>query len=272
MENTMLFVTSNFTNFLMKLIGAIIIFIIGKFIIKNILSLVHRILYKKKIDPMVHSFAVSCLRALAYVILVIITASVVGIQMTSLVAVLGAATFAVGLALQGSLSNFAGGVLILIFKPFEIGHFIEAAGYTGTVEGIQIFYTILNTPDNKRIIIPNGELSNNSMVNYSKNDKRRVDIDFGIGYGCDFKKAIDILKEIAESHEKIIKEVPIQIRVKELADSSVNITYRVWCKTSDYWDVYFDSMEKAKEVFDRENIEIPFPQMDVHFNPKDMQE
>jgi small conductance mechanosensitive channel len=256
----------------MKLLGAILIFIIGKFIINNILSLVHRILYKKKVDPMVHTFAISCLRALSYVILIIITASVVGIQMTSLVAVLGAATFAVGLALQGSLSNFAGGVLILIFKPFEIGNYIEAAGYAGTVDGIQIFYTILNTPDNKRIIIPNGELSNNSLINYSKNDKRRVDINFGIAYGAEFKKAIDILRGIAQSHEKVLKDDPINIRVKELGDSSVNITYRVWCKTADYWDVYFDSIERAKEAFDKENIEIPFPQMDVHFKPKEIQE
>ncbi|ADO84286.1 mechanosensitive ion channel family protein [Ilyobacter polytropus] len=271
MENMKLFITSNFADLFMKLLGAIVIFIIGKFVINNIMALVHKAMYKRKTDPMVHSFAVSCLRSLSYVILVIITASVVGIQMTSLVAILGAATFAVGLALQGSLSNFAGGVLILIFKPFEIGHYIEAAGHSGTVEGIQIFYTVLNTPDNKKIIIPNGELSNNSLINYSKNDKRRVDIDFGISYGDDFKKAISFLNEIAHSHEKVLKDDPITIRVKELGDSSVNITYRVWCRTADYWTVYFDSIEKAKEIFDREKIEIPFPQMDVNFNPKNME-
>ncbi|WP_319371850.1 mechanosensitive ion channel domain-containing protein [uncultured Ilyobacter sp.] len=271
MENMKNFITSNFTELFMKLLGAVVIFIIGKFIINNVMVLVHKALYKRKTDPMVHSFAVSCLRSLSYVILIIITASVVGIQMTSLVAILGAATFAVGLALQGSLSNFAGGVLILIFKPFEIGHYIEAAGHSGTVEGIQIFYTVLNTPDNKKIIIPNGELSNKSLINYSKNSKRRVDINFGISYGNDFKKAILILKEIAESHEKVLKDDPITIRVKELGGSSVNITYRVWCKTADYWNVYFDSIENAKEIFDREKIEIPFPQMDVHFSPKDIQ-
>ncbi len=271
MENVMLFISTNVTNILMKLVGAVLIFIVGKFIINNILAIVHKALYKKKTDPMVHSFAISCIKSLSYVILFIVTASVIGVQMTSLVAVLGAATFAVGLALQGSLSNFAGGVLILIFKPFEIGHFIEAAGHSGTVEGIQIFYTILNTPDNKRIIIPNGELSNKSMINYSKNEKRRVDINFGIAYGCDFNKAISILKEIAMSNEKVLKDDPINVRVKELGDSSVNITYRVWCKTGDYWDVYFDSIEKAKEAFDMEKIEIPFPQMDVHFKPKEIQ-
>jgi len=267
MEGIINFISLNFIGFASKVLLAFVVFSIGKLIIKKLVECVDKILDKKGVDPMIHTFSHSCISALCYIILFIATISIMGIEMTSLVAILGAATLAIGLALQGSLSNFAGGFLIVLFKPFEVGDFVEAAGYTGSIEAVQIFYTVLTTVDNRRIIIPNGNLSNNSIVNYTRNDKRRVDIDFGIGYGNDYKKAIDLLKEIADSQEKVLKEPGIQIRLKEFGDSSVNITYRVWAKTSDYWDVYFDSMEKAKDVFDREGIEIPYPQMDVHFKP-----
>jgi len=272
MDGIISFLSVNFISFATKLLLAIIAFLIGSSVIKRGVAIVDKTLDKKKVDPMIHSFSHSCLNALCYVVLFIITISILGVEMTSLVAILGAATLAIGFALQGSLANFAGGFLIVLFKPFEVGDFVEASGYTGSVDAVQIFYTVINTVDNRKIIIPNGELSNHSIVNYTRNNVRRVDIDFGISYGNDYKKVIDLLKGIADSQEKIMKEPGVQIRLKEFADSSVNITYRAWVKTTDYWDVYFDTMEMAKDTFDREGIEIPFPQLDVHFNPKSMEQ
>ncbi len=271
MDGIMAYISVNFIGFATKVLLAIVVFLVGRAVIKRVVAEVDKALDRKKVDPMIHSFSHSCLNALFYVILFIVTISILGVQMTSLVAILGAATLAVGLALQGSLANFAGGFLIVLFKPFEVGDFVEAAGYTGSVAAVQIFYTVINTVDNRRIIIPNGELSNNSIVNYTRNNVRRVDINFGISYGNDYKKAIDLLRGIADSQEKVLREPGVQIRLKEFGDSSVNITYRAWAKTSDYWDVYFDTMEMAKDTFDREGIEIPFPQLDVHFKPKSLE-
>lgn len=270
MNELITFISTNFIDFAGKILLALVVFFIGKSVIKRIVALVDKTLTKKKVDPMIHTFSYSCLNALCYLILFIATISILGIQMTSLVAVLGAATLAIGLSLQGSLSNFAGGFLIVLFKPFEVGDFVEAAGYTGTVTAVQIFYTVINTVDNRRIIIPNGNLSNNSVVNYTRNDMRRVDIDFRIGYKDDYKKAIALLSDMANKHEKVLKQPEIQIRLKTLGDSSVVITYRVWSKTEDYWTVYFDSMERAKDIFDAEGISIPYPQMDLHFKPKEL--
>ena len=167
-------------------------------------------------------------------------------------------------ALQGSLSNFAGGVLILLFKPFEVENYIEAQGHGGTVKSIQIFSTTLLTPDNKTIIIPNGELSNGSIINYSKQPTRRVDFIFGIGYGDDIQKAKKILSDIVDKDKRILDSPEPAIKVAELADSSVNLAVRVWCKTSDYWDVFFDMQENVKQTFDKKGISIPFPQMEMH--------
>ena len=187
-----------------------------------------------------------------------------GIETTSFVAILGAAGLAVGLALQGGLANFAGGVLILIFKPFKVGDFIDAQGHAGVVSEITVFTTVLKTPDNKTIIIPNGALSNGSMVNYSTEEKRRVDMVFGIGYGDDIAKAKQVLKRIVDEDERVLKDPAPQIVVAELADSSVNFNFRVWCTGSDYWSIYFDMNEKVKLEFDKEGVSIPFPQRDVH--------
>lgn len=271
MEGIFDLISVNFVSFGAKVLLALVVFFIGKIVIGKIVHGIDRAFEKKALDPMIRTFAHSCINALCYVILFIATISVLGIEMTSLVAILGAATLAIGLALQGSLANFAGGFLIVLFKPFEVGDFVEAGGHTGTVDAVQIFYTVINTVDNRKIIIPNGQLSNNSIVNYTRNNKRRVDIDFGIGYGNDYKKAIDLLKGIANSQDKVLKDPGIQIRLKEFGDSSVNITYRVWAETANYWDVYFDSMEMAKDIFDKEGIEIPYPQLDVHFNPKSLE-
>jgi small conductance mechanosensitive channel len=188
----------------------------------------------------------------------------VGIATTSFVAILGAAGLAIGLALQGSLANFAGGVLILLFKPFKVGDYIEAQGYSGTVNEIQIFNTILKSLDNKTIIIPNGNLSNDCITNYSTEPLRRVDFVFGIGYEDDIKKAKEVLLTIIKSDSRVLKEPEPFVSIGELGDSSVNFTVRVWCNKEAYWDVYFDMFEKVKLEFDKQGISIPFPQRDVH--------
>ena len=199
-------------------------------------------------------------------LLLISVASMVGIATTSFVAVLGAAGLAIGLALQGSLSNFAGGVLILIFKPFKVGDLIEGGGHLGVVKEIQIFNTILTTADNRRVIIPNGVLSNNSLININVEPTRRVDFVFGIGYGDDIKKTKEILQRLADADSRVLKDPAPTIVLSELADSSVNFTVRLWVNTADYWGVYFDTHEAVKVAFDAEGISIPFPQQDVHMH------
>jgi small conductance mechanosensitive channel len=188
----------------------------------------------------------------------------IGVETTSFVAILAAAGFAIGLALQGSLGNFAGGVLILLFKPFKVGDFIEAQGETGSVKKIQIFNTILTTGDNKTIIIPNGPLSNGNITNYSTQDTRRVDMVFGIGYDDDIKKAKTILEKMIKSEKRAIRLEDSLVAVGELADSSVNFKVRVWVNSGDYWGVYHDFHENVKLTFDKEGISIPYPQMDIH--------
>jgi small conductance mechanosensitive channel len=190
----------------------------------------------------------------------------VGIEMTSFIAILGAAGLAVGLALQGTLQNFAGGVMILLFKPYEVGHFIEAQGFMGTVKEIQIFQTVLLSPDNRKIIIPNSPLATGSLTNFSAMPTRRIDFSFGIGYGDDIDKAKEILLNMAQSDGRVLKEEnPPQVMVEALADSSVNLKLRVWVKSEDYWSLYFDITESVKKQFDAAGISIPFPQQDVHF-------
>jgi len=188
----------------------------------------------------------------------------VGIEMTSFVAVMAAAEFAVGMALQGGLSNFAGGVLILIFKPFKIGDFIDVQGKMGKVKEIQIFHTTITSTDNKTIIMANGALANDTITNYSTEKQRRVDMVFGIAYEDDFEKAKKIITEIIQKDKRILKEPEAFVRVMELGDSSVNITTRVWCESADYWAIYADMQEKVKTAFDKEGISIPYPQMDIH--------
>jgi small conductance mechanosensitive channel len=198
--------------------------------------------------------------------LFIAVASMVGIQTTSFIAVLGAAGLAVGLALQGSLANFAGGVLILLFKPFKVGDVIEAQGHLGVVKQIQIFNTILTTGDNRIVIIPNGPLSNGSLVNINQEPTRRIDFSFGIGYGDDIDKAKSVLEGLVGAESRILKDPAHLIAVEALADSSVNIKVRVWVNTADYWGVFFGMTETVKKTFDKEGISIPFPQRDVHMH------
>lgn len=247
-----------------KLLLAILTLIIGLWIINRVVARLEGHAVQK--DPTLGKFVGSLTSVLFKAVLLIAVASMVGIETTSFVAILGAAGLAVGLALQGSLSNFAGGVLILIFKPFKVGDLIEAQGHIGTVKEIQIFNTVLTTADNRIVIIPNGNLSNSSMININQEATRRVDFVFGIGYDDDIDKAKSILEQLAANDTRVLKDPASLIVLSELADSSVNFTVRLWVNTPDYWDVYFSMHEAVKKAFDQNGISIPYPQQDVHMH------
>jgi small conductance mechanosensitive channel len=247
-----------------KLLGAILVFIVGSWVIKVIMKNFRKLLEKRSIDDSLKPFLISITGVLLRIMLIISVLSMIGIQMTSFVAILAAAGLAIGMALSGTLSNFAGGVMILLFKPFKVGDYIEGQGHSGTVREIQIFNTILKTPDNKTIIIPNGGLSNSSMINYSTEPLRRVDWTFGIGYGDSVKKARDVISKLAAEDDRILKDPPLFIGLTALADSSVNFAVRAWVKAEDYWAVYFSMNEKVYNTFEQEGLNIPFPQMDIH--------
>jgi small conductance mechanosensitive channel len=246
------------------LILAIIVLILGLWIIKLFTRGINRAMERSNLEVSLRKFLSSLFGILLKVLLLISVASMIGIATTSFIAIIGAAGLAVGLSLQGGLANFAGGVIILIFKPFKVGDFIDAQGYMGTVHEITIFTTVLKTPDNKTVIIPNGALSNGSMVNFSTEPKRRVDMVFGIGYGDSIEKAKQVLKKLVDSDDRIHKDPAPQIVVGELGDNSVNFNVRVWCDSANYWGIYFDTHEKVKLAFDEAGISIPFPQRDVH--------
>lgn len=252
----------------LRLIGAIAFLIIGLWIAGKLGRVFYNMMERREIDPSLRSF-VRSLTAIALKILVVISVmGMVGIQMTSFIAILGAAGLAVGLALSGTLQNFAGGVLILIIKPFKVGDFIEAQGFMGTVEEIQIFNTLLKTPDNIRVIIPNGGLATGSMTNYSANDTRRAQWVFGIAYGDSYQKAQQILQRILDEDPRVLKDPPTKIFLSDLNDSSVDITVRAWANAADFWPLNFDIREKVYDAFAKEGINIPFPQMDVHLHDK----
>ena len=249
-----------------KLVGAILALIIGLWLANMITSGLIRRMEKNEVDPSLRPFLKSLVSTLLKILVVVSVLGMVGIQMTSFIAILGAAGLAVGMALSGTLQNFAGGVMILIFKPFKVGDVIEAQGYTGAVNAIQIFNTILKTPDNKTVIIPNGGLSTSSMVNYSTEPTRRVDWTFGIAYGDDIDKAKQVLSELLTSNEKVLQDPAPFIELGELADSSVNFTVRAWVNAADYWAVHFYMLEKVYRRFGEAGLNIPFPQMDVHLD------
>ncbi len=249
-----------------KLIGAILVWFIGLWIIKFLIKGFDKLLNKRKIDASLKPFLHSLISTIFKTLLVISVLGMLGIEMTSFIAILGAAGLAVGMALSGTLQNFAGGVMILIFKPFKVGDYIDAQGYSGTVKEIQIFNTILKTPDNKTIYIPNGGLSTSSLTNYSNEPQRRIDWTFGIGYGDSIDKAKQTLMELINTDERILKTPEPFVAVSELADSSVNFAVRVWVKGEDYWSVFFDMNEKVYNKFNEVGLNIPYPQMDVHIN------
>lgn len=249
-----------------RLAGAIVSLIIGLWIIKLITRGLTALMKARDLDKSLQPFLRSLLNITLKALLVVSVLSMLGIEMTSFIAILGAAGLAIGMALSGTLQNFAGGVMILVFKPFQVGDVITAQGHTGSVFEIQIFNTILKTPDNKHIIIPNGGLSTGSLINFSKEKTRRVDWTFGIGYGDDVDKARDVLLDIIHSDERIKDEPEPFIAVSELADSSVNFTVRVWVDAANYGGVLFDMNEKVYKAFNKEGLNIPFPQMDIHIS------
>jgi small conductance mechanosensitive channel len=242
-----------------KLIAALIILIIGHFVINLIIRIAKKVLKKRGVDQTVSKFMTDLLVWILRILLIIVVASKLGIETTSFAAILAAAGLAVGLALQGSLSNFAGGVLIMVFKPFKIGDLIEAQGEIGVVKEIDVFNTKLTGLSNKEIILPNGVLSNGNIVNYTSEGTRRVDLTFGVSYDADIKQTKDVLMTVIRSHPLVLKEPEPTVNVSELADSSVNFAVRPWCKSEDYWTVYFDVTEATKEALDAAGIEIPYP-------------
>jgi small conductance mechanosensitive channel len=247
-----------------KLAVAIVILIVGFYLIGFFTRSLKKLMKKREVDPTLVPFLSNIFSITLKIMLLISVASMVGIETTSFVAVIGAAGLAVGLALQGSLSNFAGGVLIILFRPYRVGDFIEAQGQGGTVHAIQILYTVLKSPDNKTIVIPNSSVMGGTITNYSIEDNRRLDLVFGVSYSDDIKKVKDLLTQMAMDDERVIKDPAPFIAIKEMADSSVNFLFRVWVKKEDYWPMTFDMQELVKTTFDKEGISIPFPQRDVH--------
>ena len=249
----------------LKVIAAIAIFIIGRWIAMMVRKGVRRMMEKSTVDPIIIGFVSSIVYIALLAFVVIAALGQLGIQTTSFIAILGAAGLAIGLALQGSLANFAAGFLMIIFRPFKVGDFIEGAGVAGIVQAIQIFTTTLKTGDNKTIIIPNAKLSGDNIINYSAEETRRVDMTVGVAYDADLSKVKAVLNEIIGKEDRIHTDPAPQVAVAELADSSVNFVVRVWTDTADYWGVKFDITETIKNRFDDEGIGIPFPQRDIHF-------
>jgi small conductance mechanosensitive channel len=250
----------------LKLIAAIAVFVIGRWVARAVTRAVQRALAKAETDPTLVGFIKNVTYGGLMALVVIAAAGQLGVQTTSFIAVLGAAGLAVGLALQGSLANFAAGVLMIIFRPFKAGDFVEAGGVAGVVEEIELFTTKLRTPDNKTVIIPNGQVTAGSITNYSARDTRRVDMVFGIGYGDDIDKAKRIIREVLDADARVLKDPEPTVGLVELGDSSVNFAVRPWVSSADYWNVYFDIHEAMKKRFDAEGISIPFPQRDVHIH------
>lgn len=243
---------------------AIITLLVGWWIIGRISKGILVVMEKRNVDRSLHGFVGNLIGLGLKVLLVISVAGMIGIETTSFIAIVGAAGLAVGFALQGSLANFAGGILILFLRPFKVGEYIEAQGIGGTVDNIQIFHTVLKTPDNKTVVVPNGSLSNGNIINYSRQPTRRVDVNIGIDYGDDIKKAREILLRLAHADDRVLKDPEPAVRLTGLGDSSVDLSLRMWAKTDDFWGVMWDITELAKETFDQEGITIPFPQRTVH--------
>lgn len=264
MENVVAKIWELLTIYGLKVVAAIAVLIVGRWVSKGLTGFTEKIMNKRQVDPTIVSFVANLIYIALLIFVVLAALGQLGIQTTSFIAVIGAAGLAIGLALQGSLSNFAAGFLMIIFRPFKVGDFIEGAGVAGTVEKIQIFTTQLKTPDNKTIIIPNAKLSGDNIVNFSAKGTRRVDMVFGIGYGDDMDKARKIITDVIDNDPRVLKDPPPKIAVLALGDSSVDFAVRPWVKVPDYWDLWFDVTETIKKRFDAEGVSIPFPQRDVH--------
>ncbi len=247
-----------------NIIGAILILIIGRIVTGILVGVLSRLMERSNVDGTLSRFVTGLSKALLMTFVILAALERLGVETTSFIAILGAAGLAIGFALQGSLSNFAAGVMLILFRPFKAGDYVEAGGESGSVEEVTIFTTVFRTPDNKKVIVPNGQITSGAITNYSAHDTRRVDMVFGIGYGDDMRKARQILTDILAADERVLKDPAPQIAVAELGDSSVNFVVRPWVQTADYWGVKFDITEKVKATFDEQGISIPFPQRDVH--------
>lgn len=248
----------------LRILIGLLILSVGLFIIKWVRRIIKRSSHLDKLDQSVRTFVSSFVSIALYIVLFITLAMILGIPVTSFITVLATVGAAIGLALQGALSNFAGGLMLLLFRPFAVGDYIETAGESGTVSEISVIYTVLLTPDNKQITIPNGSLTNAVIKNYSAKDTRRVDWLFTADYSCDSEKVKSIIEEVILSHELLLKEPNVFVRVSKCADSAIEYTARVWVNSADYWTVYFDVLEAVKKKFDENGIVVPYPQMDVH--------
>lgn len=248
----------------LSLIAAIIIFVVGRWTAGLVSGLIEKAMLKSKVDEALAKFTKNLVYAGILIFTIIAAVGKVGVQTASFIAVLGAAGLAVGMALQGTLSNFAAGVMLILFKPFKIGDFIDAGGVMGSVKEISIFVTILASPDNRKIIVPNSQISSGTITNFSAIDQRRIDMVFGVSYSDDLQKAKEVLQKLCDSDERILKDPETVIAVSELGDSSVNIVCRPWVKPADYWGVFFDLTEKGKVELEKAGCSIPFPQRDVH--------
>lgn len=246
------------------LIIGILIFVIGRWVAKFLVKLVRKLMDRRNVDRTLSRFASNLLFSLLMAVVIIAALGQIGVQTTSLVAIVGAAGLAVGLALQGSLSNLASGVMLIIFRPFKAGDYVEAGGVSGAAEEISIFTTTLKTPDNKRVIVPNSQITSGSIVNYSAEEKRRIDLVYGISYGDDIRRTKEIIEAVLAEDTRILRDPAPTIAVLELAANSVNLAVRPWVATADYWDVYFALNERMKQRFDAEGVRIPFPQREVH--------
>lgn len=251
-------------DFGIKLVVALVIFIIGRFVAGMVQKGLRKLMQAQQVDKILESFVCNLAYWTVMIFVIIAAINQVGIQTTSLIAVMGAAGLAVGLALQGSLSNFAAGVLIVIFRPYRVGDFVEAAGIAGVVEQVQMLTTVMKTGDNKQIVVPNAQIMDSIITNYSANDTRRVDMTIGVSYDDDLDKVRTTLQALIDADERILKDPACTIAVAELADSSVNFAVRPWVRTADYWGVQFDLTEAIKKRFDKEGISFPYPQQDVH--------
>ena len=251
-----------------KILLAIVVFLVGRWIVRRLNKLLAKILEKRHVEASLSTFVKSLVNITLTLLLIIVVIGVLGIETSSFIALFASAGVAIGMALSGTLQNFAGGVMILLFKPFKVGDTIEAQGQTGTVREIQIFNTILATPDNKIIIIPNGGLSTGLMKNYSREATRRVDWEFGIAYGDDYTKAKAVIARLLDADGRVLKDPAYFIALTSLGESSVNIVVRAWVNAGDYWGIYFDMNEKVYKTFAEENLNIPFPQLDVHLHGK----
>lgn len=263
-------IANSFVHFFFKLAIAIVVFYVGRFIIRKLNKFLKSIFVNRKVDPSLATFAISLVQVLLYFILIVTVVGILGIETSSFLALFASAGVAIGMALSGTLQNFAGGVLILLLKPYKVGDYIEAQGFAGTVKEIQMFFTLITTPDNKAILIPNGGLSTSSINNYSREPFRRVDWTVGMSYGDDFEVAKAAILEILDSDSRILnhpeKEMKSVVFIKEMADSSVNLTVRAWVDGGDYWPVFFQLQERFYKELPAKGVNFPFPQLDVHLD------